>query len=474
MSEERKISEIYETPHFRKGISNSHNTDNKLLEKFPDNYKNCRFILLDTETTGLKLETDRLISINAVEMINGELTGIQFNAYLNKRFNERSRPLMYYLADYNYSRKDNVKKSLETFLEFVSDSIVITHNALFDMKFINAELKRYGLRQIPLGQCLCTLRILRNLKKIGKLDKNFRLRLCDLCNYYDIDVFPEDLHQGIVDTIVFGRCVAKMLEDGICNDYNNYDYDEANSFINYSHIDLNCSFDDTGDELSNEEYKKEDIKENEDKDENNNIIININKPIISKSQDKQRKNNIINKTFNKKNYNIKNAFFKENVYDNSSFKKKNYNTKNEFLKENKYENFNFKPLQENNVRIFNENENENENFYENKKSNEKVINYRNKSNNNNNKKKIGKENYYNKKFNNKILNNSLIIPKENNDFKKYKSNIIFSSNNCNENENIVIPKEQAKIKFLKNAFKSYIKDNQQKIQENSILNNTII
>ena len=471
MSKERKIPEAYETPHFRKGISNSHISDNKLLEKFPDNYKNCRFILLDTETTGLKLETDRLISINAVEMINGELTGIQFNAYLNKRFNENSRPLMYYLADYNYSRKDNIKKSLETFLDFVSDSIVITHNALFDMKFINAELKKYGLRQIPLGQCLCTLRILRNLKKIGKLDKNFRLRLCDLCNYYDIDVFPDDLHQGIVDTIVFGRCVAKMMADGIYNDYNNYDYEEANSFINYSHIDLNCSFDTSG-EFSNEEYKEEDVKENEDKDEdeNPNIIININKPIISKSQDKQRRNNIINKTFIKKNYNKNFEFFKENIYDNSSFNKNKYNKKKESFKENKYENSYFRPLQENNISNFNKNENEN--FYENKKSKTKIFNNRNKSNHNNNKKKIGKENHYIKKFNNQILNNSLVIPKENNDFKKYKSNIVFSSDDCNEKKEI--PKEQAKIKFLKNAFKSYIKDNQQKSQENSILNNTII
>ena len=144
---ERKISEIKRFPYYRK-TSNSINNikdNNKLLEKFPDNYKNCRFILLDTETTGLDITIDRLISINAIEMINGELTGIQFNAYLNKRFKESTSPLMYYLSDYNYSRKDNIKKSLETFLSFVSDSIIITHNALFDMKFINEELKRCWL-----------------------------------------------------------------------------------------------------------------------------------------------------------------------------------------------------------------------------------------------------------------------------------------------------------------------------------------
>ena len=89
----------------------------KYLYKIPP--KEGRYIILDTETTGLDLKIDRLISINAIEIVNGELTGIQFNAYLHKRFADNSRPLMYYLSDYNYSRVDNIKKSLETFLSFV-------------------------------------------------------------------------------------------------------------------------------------------------------------------------------------------------------------------------------------------------------------------------------------------------------------------------------------------------------------------
>ena len=147
MTFERIKPKIERIPHYRNSFNNINNlnNNNKLLEKFPENYKNCRFILLDTETTGLDISRDKLISINAVEMINSELTGIQFNAYLHKRFNKSTKPLMYYLSEYNYSREDNIKKSLETFLSFVSDSIIITHNALFDMKFINEELKRCSL-----------------------------------------------------------------------------------------------------------------------------------------------------------------------------------------------------------------------------------------------------------------------------------------------------------------------------------------
>ena len=411
----KKTSKNDEIPHFRK--ENNQNMS-KLLEKFPDNYKTCRFILLDTETTGLDIKIDRLISINAVEMINCELTGIQFNAYLNKRFTGNMKPLMYYLSDYNYSREDNIKKSLETFLSFVSDSIIITHNALFDMKFINAELKRCGLRQIPLGQCICTLKILNNLKKIGRLDKNFRLRLCDLCRYYDIRVDKKDLHQGIVDTIVFGRCVAKMFEDGIYNDFDNYDYEEANSFVNYTHFDIDQNFDSSSDDesyrLNEEENKTEDEKE-KPKEYNNEFN---NKQPMSKSEEKKRNKN--NKSFDKKynNYYKYNNFYKENFY-NEDF--------------------------QNNI------DNSNNNNDENKR----------------------KKNYNNKNY----ISKSYINPNKNYNLKNYDEKLSFwKDKNKSVNNNISkVNKEEPKISFLKNAFKSYIKDNNQKINyKNVIINNYLI
>ena len=280
----KKNVEIEDTPNFRKNNSNTNIlNNNKLLEKFPENYKNCRFILLDTETTGLNLSIDRLISINAVEMINCELTGIQFNAYLNKRFTDNNQPIMYYLSEYNYSRNNNIKKSLETFLDFVSDSIVITHNATFNMKFIN------------------------------------------------ININPKDLHQGIIDVIVYGRVVAKMLEDGICNEYDNYDFEEGNSIINCTHVDINYNINSSEDEyeysgeLNEEEVDtdNEDIKKSKSEEIKNKVDANINN-----SFDKNLKNNInefkyieINCLRNYKN-NDKGKYYDENYINNKKTKNK--------------------------------------------------------------------------------------------------------------------------------------------------------
>lgn len=403
---EKKISNIEETPHFREKINNqNYINDNKLLTKLPKNYKNCRFILLDTETTGLDIKMDKLVSINAVEMINGELTGIQFNAYLNKRFNNNTKPLMYYLSDYNYSRKDNIKKSLETFLSFVSDSIVITHNALFDMKFINKELKKYELPEIPLCQCFCTLKMFNNLKKIGRLNKNFKLRLCDLCRYYGINVDPNDLHQGLVDVIVFGRIFAIMLEDGIYNGYDNYDFDEDNSFINYTNIDINYNFGSSIDEINNN-INEEKIESKKEKDI-------VERPIICRSKEKNNKSKInISKSFDKKN-------------------------NNKIVINKKY----------------------NKSYDKNYKKKEKEIKFKkNKNHKNNN---SGKENFFNENTINNINNNKYFFK---NCLSARLNNKFSNEGYNNSKKQIKTNREEPKLSFLKYAFKKYISNNKEIIK----------
>ena len=392
-------------------------TIDKIQDNFPDDYRTRRFILLDTETTGLEITSDRLISINAVEMIKGELTGMQFNAYLDKRFYD-SQPLMYYLSDYNYSRKDNIKKSLQTFLDFVKDDMIITHNASFDMKFINRELNKFGLDTIPLNRCICTLKYFRNLKKIGIFDKNFGLKLCDLCRYYDIYVNPKDLHQGIVDTIVFGRVVAKMFEDGICNinDLQN-DFNNFNGINNYDNFNFN-EINDLGRSL--EDLHISDLNEG-------------------------KENYIDNDNYDNNNQNYDDDFIIiENKFDNDKEKKQKNRGKYHCKSEDK------KPKRKLNINDFTFNGYKKKNYNKNKNYNNNKINKENKVRKNKNKvfnymKNPNLEEYANKK-----------TPKKQKEkFNKSKSQ------NINFEED-----DEVKLNFIKNAFKKYITINNIQYKEN--------
>ena len=187
----------------------------KPLNYFPSKYG--RFIVLDTETTGLDVTKSHLVSINAVEVINKELTGVQFHSYIHPRHKKDdplpNRAFTYYIEDYANERNSNAKNSLRDFLRFVNNSPIITHNAPFDIKFINKELKSYNLPLINIEDCICTLQIAKMKKIKGEIDRRANITVESLCKLYNIYVSEKDLHHGIVDAVVLGRIVCKMWED---------------------------------------------------------------------------------------------------------------------------------------------------------------------------------------------------------------------------------------------------------------------
>lgn len=185
------------------------------ISYFPN--KNSRYIILDTETTGLDLKLCHLVSINAVEVINGELTGIQYNAYIQPRYDPNSlkpnNSFLYYIEDYANERKDNARKSLQDFLRFVGNSTIITHNARFDINFINKALRENGLEEIDLSTCICTLMISRKKKNVREFGEKTDITVKGLCQLYGVHIRNCDFHHGIVDAVALARVVCKMWDD---------------------------------------------------------------------------------------------------------------------------------------------------------------------------------------------------------------------------------------------------------------------
>ncbi|RMH40420.1 MAG: DNA polymerase III subunit epsilon, partial [Alphaproteobacteria bacterium] len=122
-----------------------------------------REIVLDTETTGLKPEDGhRIVEIGAVELFNHVPTGRTYHQYINP---EREMPAeafaVHGLSDAFLADKPKFAEIVDEFLEFIGDSRLVIHNASFDMRFINAELKWAGRPTLPPSQALDTLEIAR-------------------------------------------------------------------------------------------------------------------------------------------------------------------------------------------------------------------------------------------------------------------------------------------------------------------------
>ncbi len=166
-----------------------------------------REIVLDTETTGFEPESgDRIVEIGCVELYNHMPTGQTYHQYINP---ERSMPQgafeVHGLGDEFLRDKPVFAKIGQDFLDFVGDARLVIHNASFDMKFLNAELKWMGLPLLPMSQSLDTLAIAR--KKFPGSPAS----LDALCRRFGIDNSNRTLHGALLDSEILAEVYLELI-----------------------------------------------------------------------------------------------------------------------------------------------------------------------------------------------------------------------------------------------------------------------
>lgn len=166
-----------------------------------------RELVLDTETTGLDYENGhRIVEIGMVELENHIPTGNDFHYYLNPERESDKRALeVHGLSREFLNDKPKFSDIAEEFIDYISDSKIIIHNAAFDVGFINAELIRCNMRELSNDNVIDTL-VLAKRKFIGQ-----SVSLDTLCKKYNIDLTGRDIHGALKDAKLLASVYLELI-----------------------------------------------------------------------------------------------------------------------------------------------------------------------------------------------------------------------------------------------------------------------
>jgi len=165
-----------------------------------------REIVFDTETTGLDPQSgDRVVEIGCIEMVNRVATGATFHAYFNP---ERDMPAgaeavhglsIAFLAD-----KPLFRTRASELIEFLGDAPLVAHNAVFDFRFLNAELARCALAPVSRDRMVDTVALARRKHPGAKLS------LDALCSRYGIDRSHRTRHGALLDAELLAQLYVEL------------------------------------------------------------------------------------------------------------------------------------------------------------------------------------------------------------------------------------------------------------------------
>ena len=166
-----------------------------------------REIVLDTETTGFDpFSGDRIVEIGAVELMGHMATGKTYHQYINP---ERGMPdeafQVHGLGDDFLRDKPKFAAVGQAFLDFIGDAKLVIHNAAFDMKFLNAELKWMNLPEIPYDRAIDTLEIAR------KRFPGSPASLDALCRRFGINNDARTLHGALLDSEILAEVYLELI-----------------------------------------------------------------------------------------------------------------------------------------------------------------------------------------------------------------------------------------------------------------------
>lgn len=180
-----------------------------------------RLIILDTETTGINpRDGHRIVEIGCVEMINRQLTGRTYHAYV-KPLDQRGQVLemdqevinIHGLTNEFLNDKPTFSQVVNEFIEFIRGATLVIHNAKFDVGFMDHEFSLFnsmsrGQDKVPMTQDICSVI---DTLKTSKDEFGSPKTLDYLARFYKVDkLIDRTYHGALIDAQLLAFVYIEM------------------------------------------------------------------------------------------------------------------------------------------------------------------------------------------------------------------------------------------------------------------------
>ncbi|WP_297582330.1 3'-5' exonuclease [Roseibium sp.] len=168
--------------------------------------KGLNFVVFDTETTGLMPNKDEIVQVGAVRVVKGRIVpGESVNQLANPgRSIPRASTKVHGITDSMVAGAPDVSAVVSGLHAFARESVLVAHNAPFDMAFLHRHEKTSGLIwDHPLLDTVLLSAVLFGDTEVHTLDA--------LCERLDIRIDPDLRHTALGDAQATAEALCKML-----------------------------------------------------------------------------------------------------------------------------------------------------------------------------------------------------------------------------------------------------------------------
>lgn len=181
------------------------NYKNQFKTKEALTFEHTPIIVFDTETTGVNIENDQLLSIGAVKLVNDTIDlNDTFEMHVKSElFNPDAVEIHGLRQSGDYEQMDE-PQAIEAFVNYIGNSVLLAHHAAFDVAMINKSLKKMGLNGLK-NKVLDTGILYKKLE--GVEQKHFALD--ELLNQFNIPA--HDRHTATGDAYLTALVYFKIV-----------------------------------------------------------------------------------------------------------------------------------------------------------------------------------------------------------------------------------------------------------------------